>query len=257
MVLTEVFPNPTVKQVVFQIQFPSLFYLESKVGELQLKIMDRFPESALLLRRRVVFADIGPEGKMQRVAEELEQDADQTRKLWQFATQDRSVELSIQSNSLSITSERHKTYRLGEGERFRDTIETVTRAFLEVVAVPRITRIGLRYVDDCPVPRLETDSFLAHYNTTLPLARFDLGTAREMSLHARVLRGRHWLSFSERLDAGSGEPRLTLDFDGYATDIASEDFLAVTDELHDLIVDEFERSIKEPVYEYMRRRKGE
>jgi len=45
MQINEVFPNPTVKQVIFQIRFPNLFYLESKIGEYQLKIMQRFPES--------------------------------------------------------------------------------------------------------------------------------------------------------------------------------------------------------------------
>ena len=27
----EVFPNPTVKEVVFEIRFPSLFYMESRI----------------------------------------------------------------------------------------------------------------------------------------------------------------------------------------------------------------------------------
>jgi hypothetical protein len=40
MAIEEVFPNPTVKQVAFEIRFPNLFYLESKIGELQVKIME-------------------------------------------------------------------------------------------------------------------------------------------------------------------------------------------------------------------------
>ena len=54
----EIFPNPTVKQVVFQIVFPNLFYIENKIGELQLKIMTEFPESTLLHRRQFAWADI-------------------------------------------------------------------------------------------------------------------------------------------------------------------------------------------------------
>lgn len=52
MVIGEVFPNPTVKQVVFQITFPHLFYMEQKIGELQVKIMRMFPKSSLLYRRQ-------------------------------------------------------------------------------------------------------------------------------------------------------------------------------------------------------------
>jgi hypothetical protein len=44
----EVFPNPTVKTVIFQIRYPNLFYIESRIGDIQVKIMDDFPESSLL-----------------------------------------------------------------------------------------------------------------------------------------------------------------------------------------------------------------
>jgi len=37
--------------------------MESKIGDFQMKIMKEFPESALLFRRQIVFADIGPGGK--------------------------------------------------------------------------------------------------------------------------------------------------------------------------------------------------
>ena len=33
MPIHEVFPSPTVKQVIFQVRFPNLFYLESRMGE--------------------------------------------------------------------------------------------------------------------------------------------------------------------------------------------------------------------------------
>ena len=31
MAINEVFPNPTVKKVIFQIRFPNLFFIESKI----------------------------------------------------------------------------------------------------------------------------------------------------------------------------------------------------------------------------------
>jgi hypothetical protein len=51
VVITEVFPNPTVKQVVFQVKFPNLFYLENKIGDFQMKIMKDYPKSELQYRR--------------------------------------------------------------------------------------------------------------------------------------------------------------------------------------------------------------
>ena len=50
--------------------------------------------------------------------------------------------------------------------------------------------------------------------------------------------------------------KLTLDTDAYAENVQSSDYLAVTDRLHAAIVEEFEASIREPVYQHMRRAQG-
>ena len=65
--INEIFPHPTVKRVVFQIRFPNLFYIENKIGDFQMKIMKEFPQSALIFRKQVVFADIGPEIKLENI----------------------------------------------------------------------------------------------------------------------------------------------------------------------------------------------
>jgi len=41
MAIAEIFPNPTVKSVFFEVRFPNLFYLEAKIGDLQLKVLAR------------------------------------------------------------------------------------------------------------------------------------------------------------------------------------------------------------------------
>jgi hypothetical protein len=80
MTINEVFPNPTVKQVVFQIHFPNLFYIESKIGELQMRIMEKFPESAILFRQQVIFADMGPNAKIEDIAPQAKQQG--AKKIW-------------------------------------------------------------------------------------------------------------------------------------------------------------------------------
>jgi len=82
MAITEVFKNPTVKQVIFQIRYPNLFFLESKIGELQMEIIDKFPESALMFRRHVLLADVGPSAKLEELQDKAVQE--QGRKVWQF-----------------------------------------------------------------------------------------------------------------------------------------------------------------------------
>ena len=52
MVIDEIFPFPTVKHVIFQIKYPNLFYLENRIGDFQMKIINEFPDSKLSFRRQ-------------------------------------------------------------------------------------------------------------------------------------------------------------------------------------------------------------
>jgi len=248
MVIDEVFPFPTVKQVIFQIRYPNLFYIENKIGEFQTKIIEKFPESALLYRRRLVFADIGPKGKL----EEIPGSSDEfVKKIWQFRSE-KKYELNVSSNSLDITSEYHKTYNLDGADKFRDIIDFVLRKFFEVVSIPIINRIGLRYIDECPLPSKDNKTFRSYYNSVFPIERFRIEDAREMLFRVVTQKGKFYLNYMESLRKVKGKYKLILDFDGYTTKIRSENCLKITDKLHDLIQREYEKTIKEPVYEYMR-----
>lgn len=249
MVIDEIFPNPTVKQVVFQIRFPNLFFIEGKIGDLQMKIMEEFPESALLHRRQIVFADIGPGGKLAEIPSELERETG--RKIWQFKSE-KDFQLNVLTDSLDITSKYHKTYNQEGGDKFRDAIRLVLDSFFEVAQIPTITRIGLRYVDECPIPSKDDDAFKSYYDSVFPFERFSLADADEMSFRTVVKRGKYYLCYQEILQKAGEEYKLVLDFDGFGTDIPSENCLAVADSLHAMISEEFEKTIKEPVKEYMR-----
>lgn len=250
MSINEVFPNPTVKQVAFEIRFPNLFYLESRIGDLQLKIMREFPQTALLYRRQVLFADIGPEAKLT----DIPIDEKTGKKIWQFKS-DKNVVLNITGNSLDIVSQYHKTYKLEGGDKFRDIIKVVLDCFIEVMQIPIINRIGLRYIDECPIPSKDNSAFMSHYNSAFPLERFNLVDAKEMYFRTVIKKGESYLTYAESLQKTGEEYKLILDFDGFAENIPSTNYLTVTDDLHTIISEEYERTIKEPVYEYMRQTK--
>ncbi|MCE5240552.1 TIGR04255 family protein [bacterium] len=257
MPINEVFPNPTVKQVFFQIRFPNLFFLESRIGDLQQQVMQEFPEATLLRQQHVVFADIAVEPpESPRLPPDV--DGPTSRKIWQFNSP-KGYKLSVTTDSLAITSEHHKTYDKDDANRFRDVIQRVLTAFAGVAPVPEYARVGLRYVDHCPIMEKTNESFEAYYSTSFPLTRFSLADAEEMSFAAIVTRGRHQLRYVEALrkdsDADSGFV-LVLDFDGFAKDVPSGECLTVTDELHTLIDEAFSETIKQPVYDYMRREGG-
>ena len=253
MSTNEIYPNPTVKQVIFQIRFPNLFYIESKIGDLQLKIMQEFPESRLVHRRSVVFADLGPDVKLVDVTEDIK--GEPLQKIWEFKSP-KNVRLNVLSDSLDITSEHHKTYNIGDVDKFRDVIEFVVDRFLSVTNIPVISRIGLRYIDECPMPpNKDNNSFKEFYNSAFPLNRFDLADAKEMATVALVKKGEYFMRYMERLVKIEDDWKLILDFDGIAQAVPKDNYLTVTDSLHEIISNEFHKTIREPVREYMRQRK--
>lgn len=252
MSINEVFPNPTAKQVIFQIKFPNLFYIENKIGDLQLKIMEKFPQSSLLFRKQIVFADIGPGVKLENISSDLGEE--KGKKIWQFKSS-KNFQLDVLSDSLDISSQYHKTYNLGGGDKFRDIIEFVLIRFFEVVSIPIINRIGFRYIDECPIPSKDNSTFRSYYDSIFPLDRFNLVDVNEMDFKTVIKKGEYYLRYVESLQKVGGEYKLILDFDGFAENINSKDYLTTTDNLHTIILEEYEKTIKEPVYQYMRQKK--
>lgn len=255
MAINEIFPHPTVKQVIFQIRFPNLFYLENKIGEYQLKIMKDFPKSALLNRRQIVLANIGPEGKLQDIKKDMhaDEEGELGNKIWQFLS-DKGVKLNVLSNALDLTSVYHKTYKLEGSEKFRDAIKSAVDNFFALLQVPTISRIGLRYVDECPIPLKTNRSFLSYYNTTFPLKRFDIRKTDNMQFMTVVKQGKYNLRYVESLVQDEAKYKLVLDFDAFAIDIDPKNYLNVTDDLHTIISKEYEKTIKEPIYKIMRKK---
>lgn len=245
---TEIFPNPTVRRVVFQMQFPNLFALEKKIGDFQEKIMGQFPESKLIFRRQLLFADVGPEGKLQNIPDQM-----QGRKIWHFESKEKH-EINVLTNSLAISSDHHKTYNNpASTKKFRDVIEFVSSKFFEVISIPIINRVGLLYIDECPLPSKNNKTLKEYYNSTFPIERYPIDDAIGMHFETQTKRGNHNLIYRETLVKKNEDFKLILNFDGYETNVPSKDIIRVTDELHEIIETEYFNTIRDPVKKYMRK----
>src|SRR5579872_4447434 len=250
MAITEVFPNPTVKQVIFQIRYPNLFYIEKHIGDVQLKIMKEFPNSSMALKRQVMITNINPGQTLDKALAEIPGEG--TQKIWQFRS-DKGVELNILPDSLDLSSTSHKTYsKPNSPTRFRDVIKMVLDAFFSVTKVPLIKRVGLRYVDECPFPAKNNLEFQKYFNSSFPLSRFKLEDCREMMFVTTVKRGEHFVRYVESLGKSGDKDILIMDFDGFAENINADRCLEVADLLHESISNEFEATIKQPVIDMMR-----
>lgn len=252
MSINKIYSNPTVKKVIFQIKFSNLFYIENKIGDLQLKIMEKFPQSSLLFRKQIVFADIGPGVKLENISSDLGEEKGE--KIWRFKSS-KNFQLDVLSDSLDISSQYHKTYNLEGGDKFRDIIKFVLDHFLEIVSIPIINRIGFRYIDECPIPSKDNATFDSYYKSVFPIKRFNLADVDEMDFKTVIKKGEYYLRYVESLQKVGGEYKLILDFDGFAKNIDSKDYLTTTDNLHEMIIEEFEKTIKKPVYKYMEQKK--
>lgn len=247
MSINEIFPNPVVKEVAFEVRFPNLFFLESRIGNFQTKVMKDFPESALLLRKHVLLAE-GEQENLQSALANVAKDEAVT-KVWQFKSP-KGITLNVTGGSLSLSSSSHKSYLLGGSERFRNVIEMVTGHFLDLTELPLFNRVGLRYIDDCPIPARTTEVLLSHYDTAFPTRRFPLESAIGMDFAAVVERNGCQMRYMESYSATSD--KLRLDFDAWSENVDARALMEETDRLHGVIRSEFERVIRGPVLEYMR-----
>ncbi len=252
MAINELFPNPTVKKVIFQIRFPELFAMEAKIGEFQLEIMEEFPKSSLLHRQALLFANVGPGEEIVKPPVDFGKEG--IGKTWRFES-GKEYDLNVQAGSLDLSSGFHITYSLAGAPNFRDIIEYVLDRFFKITQIPIVNRVGLRYIDECPLPHKTNTKLKTYYNTAFPLQRFDIGKASEMNFKAVVKKGKYNLRYIESLQANEGKHKLILDFDAFAENIPSKRVLTVTDALHEIISNEYDKTIKEPVKRYMRKKK--
>ncbi len=247
----EVFPNPLVKQVIFAIRYPNLFFLGDRIGDFQVRVMKEFPKSELLLRRPFLVTEEADAEKLGQMVTELKE-KEAVNRVWQFESE-RGVKLEVSSNLLALVSTSHKSYRHGQEGCFREVIESVTRHFYDVTGVPVVTRVGLRYIDECPVLDNSSEGFRELYATAFPLGRFPLEASLAMDYKVIVRRDPHKLRYAESLQSEGESRKLILDFDAWSENIEPSATIDVTDQLHDIVWDEFQRTIKEPILEYMRR----
>lgn len=250
---TEVFPYPTVKQVAFEIRFPHLFSIENRIADFQDKIITQFPNSELVFRRHVVFADTGLEGKLESIPDKKGIEPDTVRKIWVFKSKER-IQVQVQTNSISVISQQHQTYNNPNSEKkFRDVIEFVVGNFIKTINLPIVSRVGLRYTDECPLPSKDNETIERLYASTFPISRFQMKDANTYYFSIETMRKNHRLLYQEGLAKNEkGQEILLLDFDGFEIDVASTDFLKVADELHEIIEEEYFSIIREPIKQYMR-----
>ncbi|MGD0342631.1 MAG: TIGR04255 family protein [Bacteroidales bacterium] len=252
MAINEVFPNSLVKKVLFQIKYPTLFYIEDRIGDFQVRVMEHLPESTLLYRKQVLFADFLPNKDHPEFP--IKQSETQGDKVWQFKNQ--NVVVNITSSSLDVSSDTHKTYNNpGAPLRFRDILVAVLNNFFEVVKIPIILRMGLRYVNEIKEPELTRDTYNDFINTSINTDQIQIPSVQSLDFAATLKKDKYSLNLAERIKPFNDAISCILDFDAFALNVKVEECFNTIDDLHEIISNQFESIIKEPVYTIMRKPK--
>ena len=244
----EIFLRPFVSHVIFELKFSNLFYIEDRIGDFQVKILEKYEESSLLFRRNFLVGDVGPDFNL---ADAVEKNSQESKKIWQFSNE--ISKLNITSNSLDLSTKSYKNYRSSGDDSFRSLIDFVVEKFLEVTEIPKVSRLGLRYVNLCKIQDMNTQNFNDWYKTSLPIERFKLQDIDDMSFKTDVKINNDKMIYQEGIKKIKNEWKYVLDLDGYIENIDSSLVMETADRLHSEIYTEFNKNMKEPALDYMRR----
>jgi len=241
----EVFANSPLFEVAFEVRFPHLFYIAQKIGEFQLDIVDDFPKSSQVFTQSFVFGE----------KREVIPDKDNVNAIpsWQFENETGKTRIVVYSNKLNIISREYKSYNHPSEKKFKDLITKILSVFAKTVPMKKFSRIGIRYIDHCPLERLDNEYFKNYYNPIFNIDKYKVEDILDNLFMVNIKREQYNLLFQcgiRKLDVGY---KYIMDYDGYATEIEADSCITTTDELRRLIKKEFLSNITEDFKKYMRR----
>ena len=239
----EIFTNPPLHEVAFEVRFPHLFYINQRIGEFQLEIMDDFPKSSQIFEHAFAIDEKGIAVK----------DNENPIPSWHFENESGKTKITIHSNKLNIISNEYKSYNHPSEKNFRGVIEKIVKLFIKQVPIKNFTRLGIRYIDHCPLEKLENEYFENFYTPLFDIDRYKLEDILENRMLFRVRKNDYQLLFQSAIREIDDSYKYIIDFDGYAINVEANNFINVTDDLKRLIKKEFLSNITENFKEYMRR----
>jgi uncharacterized protein (TIGR04255 family) len=240
----EVFSNPSVIEVDYEVRFTPLFYINQKIGDFQLEILDAFPKSSQQVQSSVTFDENG-------IA--LKDETNKSVLSWTFKTTDSKTKIIVRQNSLIISSTEFKSYDSYPANKFRDIISQTISKFRKHVPIKNFNRIGLRYIDKCPLDELTNEHFCKFYKPIIDINRYHIEDLIDNLSQIRIRKPPHYLLLQTGIKEINGKYQYFMDFDGYAQNIDPNNVMEVSDALRAIVHDEFYLNITEDFKDYMRR----
>jgi uncharacterized protein (TIGR04255 family) len=187
------------------------------------------------------------------VAFEVRENIEKPIPIWQFENEAGKNKIVIRSNRLIITSQEYKSYNNPKVDnRFRDLLTEIVPTFLKIVPIKNFSRIGIRYIDHCPLEELSNEYFKTFYIPVIDIDTYKIEDIMENYVSIRTKRDNYYLLFQCGIRQFEEKYKYYLDYDGYANNIEADNFIGVTDELQKMIKKEYYSNITEEFKQYMR-----
>ncbi len=205
--LGEVFPANPIREVDFEIRFTPRLRVQAEMWRFQESVVADYPdvglESALL-----------PSGATLNVT------------VFQNVGKARLIKVSPQNMALAFSA-------YADFEDFKEEVLKRSTEFCNIFDVLSLTRIGLRYVNEIPLPTQRAESMTKYVNPLVEFERIPLGSVQQFALQLSAQVGDHMIQVRTAMLSGPIRTYI-LDIDAYTETVKSAaEIGTLLDRFHD------------------------
>jgi uncharacterized protein (TIGR04255 family) len=224
--LEEVFPANPIREVDFEIRFTPRLRVQAEMWRFQESVVTEYPEVGLE-------SAILPNGTTLSVT------------VFQNQAKARLIKVSPQNMALAFSA--YKNF-----EEFKDEVLKQSDDFCKTFGVTELTRIGLRYVNEIPLPTQESSSMTKYVRPLVAFDRIPLETVQQFALQMSATAGGHMVLVRTAMIAGPIRTYI-LDIDAYTEIVRpASEISTLLDQFHDTaqrvfldhVTDEYKRVMR-------------
>ena len=243
--IEEQFPLNFIKSVSCELKFPVLLKIEKYIPEYQELIRDNFP--GFSISRGPSFA-IGPKEIIEKEIsfEELSD--------YGFSNEKEGRTVKIKSNAIVLTFAKFNIY-----DEFESTFFEIVDKFIEILDIGYFSRLGLRYINHIPlnIDLPITNQLVNNFNCII--SDDNLQAHNNLVGLNSVIRwsteDNYTINLANQIGNDPiGKPIYVIDLDVYQSGVkvSPNDYKPITKKLHNLLIPEFHKNIKDPFKEVLR-----
>jgi uncharacterized protein (TIGR04255 family) len=186
--LEEVFPANPIREVDFEIRFTPRLRIQAEMWRFQERIMTEYPDAGLE-------SAILPNAATLSVT------------VFQNQAKARLIKVSPQNMALAFSA-------YANFEEFKEEVLRRSGEFCEIFGVTSLTRVGLRYVNEIPLPTQEAESMSKYVRPLVAFERIPLETVQQFALQISATAHDHMVLLRTAMIAGPIRTYI-LDIDAY------------------------------------------